>query len=123
MSAGLWRRPEFVILPLLVLAILLLRPVCDVLEMTVPGPVSGAATALTADHHSPESVPCCASIEGGSQIQLASGASGGKSFFVVSEVEATVRVPLALAWYVAVDPAQPPPRSLPYHARTARILV
>lgn len=119
--SGHWR--GFAVLVLLALSAILLRPVCDALESHPAGSAFGLEQAATG-HHEPESTPCCASIEGGSLVASASTPPEGKRSSALALGPAlTIRVTIPPTLHADVARPQPPPRGLPYHARTARILV
>jgi hypothetical protein len=115
-----WR--SFVALALLALFAVLLRPVCDALDLEMPGAGSGAEV-IASDHHSSESTVCCTTLDGKALIASSSGGSDVKPSLGVPQTPTSAMFPPAPLRFAPVDPAQPPPRGLRYHARTARILV
>jgi hypothetical protein len=121
-------RRAFVALTLLALSLVLARPICDAYEQPSAASQSAPLAAVEHDagesaHHSNESGPCCASVD---EAVLAASAilvpTSAKSLGLIP-MALSARWPLVLSRRAAVDPPQPPPRSLPYHARSARILV
>lgn len=108
------------VLALAALAAVLLRPLCDALE-----PIQAAAAApsgIQQDHHSPDE-PCCASAADGSFAPPSSAVAlmfdGGYDAIPDRALRFPSRPSLHLP---ALDPPRRPPRSLPFHVRTARIL-
>ena len=108
-------------LAFLALLFLLVRPVCAVHEPVQAA--SGAVHPSTADH-SDDPELCCASLDDGSPVPavkavFAEGKSAGDP---VAQI-AAARLWLDAPSHVAVDPPQRPPRSLPYHVRSTRLLI
>jgi hypothetical protein len=108
------------VLALVALGVVLLRPLCDALE-----PIQAAAAApssIQQDHDAPGE-PCCASIGEGSMAP----SSSAIAFLFDGPQEALPALVPLFAPRVALpraslDPPRRPPRAVPFHARTARIL-
>jgi hypothetical protein len=116
------------VLPLLAAALLLLRPVCDVLASSEPGAdVAFNAHATCENAHranSNESAPCCASVD---KHVVAKVAEPGAARLASS----ATAVVLAPGWIptrydgAALFSSRKPPGALPvpsYYARSTRIL-
>jgi len=116
-----WR--AFAVLVLLALSVILLRPMCDVLESHLTGSASNIEHISTG-HHESDATPCCASIEDASLVASAGSATEEKrSPGLAIDPGMAVRATIPLTLQVDVARPQPPLQNLPYHARTARILV
>jgi len=126
-DAGHWRR-GFAVLAFLALSILLARPVCNAMEPANAAPGFAHAGAAFQDldtgHSDHESGLCCVSVDEASPIPPAgvAAASGKGSAGPLPAAKASLRRAIAAPWHVAGHRSLPPPLSLPYHARTARIL-
>ena len=108
-------------LAFLALLFILVRPVCEAHEPVQPA--TGEVYASTADH-SEDPEPCCASLDDGSPVPaVKSVPTGAKPAGEAVAPPATARQRLDPPSHVAVNPPQRPPRSLPYHARSARLLI
>ena len=108
-------------LAFLALLFILVRPVCDGHEPVQWG--MGGVHASTADH-SEDPEPCCASLDDGLPVPpVKTIATGGKPAGETVAPPAFVRVTVDPPSHAAVDPPQRPPRSLPYHARSTRLLI
>jgi hypothetical protein len=109
-----------VLLALFAMSALLLAPVCDALE-AAPSPAGERVAAAPQDHHDSEA--CCDALpaDGGviPSVTLASFAQGDAG----TALEAPALPPrLRPSTHAATGPPRLLPRSLRYHARTARIL-
>jgi hypothetical protein len=121
-------RRGFVALALVALSLVLARPVCDAYEWL--SAISQATPIAAIEHAAGESVPhseksslCCVSVDDGALVASAIPVpTAPKASFLISAVQPTLW-PLAVAHRAAVDPPETSRRSLPYHARSARILV
>jgi hypothetical protein len=121
-------RRAFVALALVALSLVLAQPICDAYER--PSAASQSAPLAAVEHdageparHSNETGPCCASVD--EAVPVASAIplpSAAKAALLIPTVP-SARWPLVAGRRAAVDPPQPPPRSLSYHARSARILI
>lgn len=121
-------RRVFVALALMALSFVLARPICDAYER--PSAASQSAPLAAVEHdveksapHSDESGPCCASV--GEAALVASAIpvpTAAKAPLLIPTAPSALR-PSVVGRRAAADPPQPPPRSLSYHARSARILV
>lgn len=127
-DAGHWRR-AFGVLAFLALSILLARPVCNAMEPANAAPGFAHAGAafqdLNTGHSDHESGLCCVSVGEASPLPPAAGMavpSGKGSAEPLPAARASLRRAIAAPWQVAGHRSLPPPLSLPYHARTARIL-
>jgi hypothetical protein len=124
---GRWRR-GFAVLAFLALSILLARPVCNAMEPANAAPGFAHAGAAFQDldtgHSDHESGLCCVSVDEASPLPTAGMAapSGKGSAEPLPAAKASLRRAIAAPWQVAGHRSLPPPLSLPYHARTARIL-
>jgi len=136
----------FIALAFLALFVVLIRPICDVYKLssgifrsgpiTVTGHDAGESahhSAVTehgggeSTHHSDETGPCCASVDDGSllvsAVSVPTTANDNDPFAL------PIVAVLLLAWpavgvrQAAAGPPQVPLPFLPYHARSARILV
>lgn len=108
------------VLALAALGLVLLRPLCDALE-----PLQAAATAPSSigqEHHAPDE-PCCASIADGSFAPSSTATfpvDGGHD--AVPQRAPALLVSGPALRRAVLDPPTRPPRVVPFHARTARIL-
>lgn len=115
-------RYGFAVLALLALSALLVRPVCDALE-----PLSAAKgaqlerLAAAQDHH--DSEPCCDALSADGTLLAAPALSSVAPEHAGPALAVPVLQKRQAFAHAAVDPPRLPPRSLRYHARTARILV
>ena len=123
-----WRH-GFAVLAFLALSLVLVRPVCDAAEPAHAAPGSAHAGSAFQDlgsghsgHH--ESGHWCVSIDEASPIPPAGMVTppGKGSAEPLPAAKASLRRAIAAPWHVAGHRSLPPPLSLPYHARTARIL-
>ena len=108
-------------LAFLALLLLLVRPVCAAHE-----PVQAAFGALHASavDHSEHSEPCCASLDDGSPVPAVKAVfTGMEPAGDATAPAATARRRLDAPSNLAADPPQRPPRSLPYHVRSTRLLI
>ena len=110
-----------VVLAFLALLLVLVRPVCAAHEPVQAA--SGAVHASSVDH-SDDPEPCCAAFDDGSPIPAVKALfAGAEPAGDAIAPTVTARLRLDAPSHVAVDPPQRPPRSLPYHARSARLLI
>jgi hypothetical protein len=110
---GHWQR-GFAVLAFLALSFLLVHPVCNAAQDSDKDPSA---------HH--ESRPCCVSLADASLIPGAGPVAppGKGSAEPLPQAKASLKSAIAAPWRSAEHRSLRPPRSLPYHARTARILV
>jgi hypothetical protein len=121
--SGIWRSPPrrgIAVLALLAVALFLLGPVCPALQ-TAHAHAGQQADAGPAPEH-PDA--CCTSLDDaavlpGSAATLTADPGFAEFAAPVAQV-ARIVVPASIA--VRYDPPRNPPRSLPYHTRTTRIL-
>jgi hypothetical protein len=121
-------RRAFVALALLALSIVLARPICDAYEQ--PSAASQSAPLAVAQHdagesahHSDESGPCCASVDEAALVASAIPVpTTDQSPLLIPTAPLALR-PSVVSRRAALHPPQPPPRTLSFHARSARILV
>jgi hypothetical protein len=122
-----WRR-GFAALAFLALAFLLARPLCNAMEPANAPPgfahAGAAFQGLDTGHSDHESGLCCVSVDEASPLPPAGMAalSVKGSAEPLPTAKASLRRAIAAPWHVAGHRSLPPPLSLPYHARTARIL-
>ena len=109
-------------LALLAVAFFLLGPVCASLHAAHAFAEDQVHAGLTHNHSGAEL--CCTSL--GDASMLPDGAALAFTAEVPGDLIAPVafapRTFVAIAFAMRRDPPRSPPRSLPYHARTARIL-
>lgn len=118
----LWRRLTAVAFA--ALAILVLRPVCEAAEPLAVAVAGGVMQAYAAhQNHQGSAELCCASMDEAPTLSPAKSAP--------QSAELLPEAPPQLAWQqrahserwrAPVDPVPPPP-SLSYHARSARLLL
>lgn len=109
------------VLALVALAAVLLRPLCGALE-----PIQAAAAAppfsAQPDSHSPDE-SCCEAIGDGSIVASAVPAASPADFGQAAILHGGLLPPAPSTRRAAsLDPPRRPPRAVPFHARTARIL-
>jgi len=128
--AGSGARALFLVLALAALSMLALRPICDVL-VAGPGNARGAAfVAQDADGHthaahgSDGSAACCTSIGGGAPLAplVLGPATGGSGAQLAFFAAVFFLVGTGFLPFGALRFAGAPPKTRPYHARSARIL-
>lgn len=112
------RRRAMAVLALVALVAVLLRPLCDALE---PIQAAAAPSGVQQSHHSPEE-PCCASIADGSFAPSSAAAFPFDDAYDVIPRRALPSGSRLALRRAALDPPRRPPRPVPFHARTARIL-
>jgi hypothetical protein len=102
---------------LLAVSAVLVQPVCAASE-----PLAAVSQDCDGSHHDPQGEPCCAELEAiAGAVPDSVGGSGLPPLFVAT----WSRPPLSAALLAASAgrlPALSPLPSLPYHARSARIL-
>ena len=123
MRGGMRKGARSLFVALAVLSLLAFRPICDVL-LAAPGNAEGAVSVAQDAHGSDRSAACCSSIGEGAPLapisltassRDASGAQlalAAALFFLVG----TEFLPFG-----SLRSAGAPPRTRPYHARSARI--
>jgi len=121
-------RRAFVALALVALSLVLAQPICDAYEQPSAASQSAPLAAVEHDagepaHHSNETGPCCVSVDEAVLVASAIPVPTAAKSLGLIPTAPSARWPLVVSRLAAVDPPQPPPRSLPYHARSARILV
>jgi hypothetical protein len=121
-------RPDYfrrllAVLGLLAVLAILIRPLCIALE-PLHGESGEQISHASVSEHQDGSGPCCASLEDGSALPP------GMTVRSAGNPEAELlawRAPPGIRPFRAARQLEihlfPPPRSLPYHARSARILV
>lgn len=108
-------------LAFLALLFILVRPVCEAHEPMQSA--KGEVYASTVDHPADPEL-CCASLDDGSPVPaVKSVLTGAKPAGETVAPPAMARRRLDPPSHVAVYPPLRPPRSLPYHARSARLLI
>lgn len=126
--AGSAAKRGFVVLALLALSLVIARPICDAYAAgagtAAPAQMLASDHAGNAEPHEDESAPCCSSLEDGALAASAAAfpaaeKPGSFAFLPPSPLEAWP----ATARRLAPVPPDRPPLSLPYHARTARLLI
>lgn len=105
----------------LALLFLLVRPVCAAHE---PVQAASGLTHASSVDHSEDPEPCCAALDDGSPVPAVKAVfPEGKSAGDAMAATASARLTLDARAHVAVHPPQRPPRSLPYHVRSTRLLI
>jgi hypothetical protein len=125
-ASQLWRRPRrrgISFLAFLAAALFLLVPVCTALQ-TAHAHAGDHAYAGPAQDHSGAEL-CCTSLSGGSMLPPAAAATftaNPPPGDLAAPAAQVARMFIPAAFVGTRDPPRSAPRSLPYHARTARIL-
>jgi hypothetical protein len=128
LTSGKTVRRSFVAVALAALSLMLARPICDAYEQPSAAPRSMALAAV--EHaagesvpHSNESGPCCTSVDEATLTASKIPVPAAAKAILSIPTGPSARWPSVVSHRAAVDPPGPTPRSLPYHARSARILV
>ena len=112
---------------LVAVSVLLVRPLCEFLELRGASPHAGSTLAIQPTDpasHERDALPCCASVDDASLVvPTLSVMAETKSLSTIKPADLPLAWRLAPRSFQAAIAPDLPPISRPYHSRTARILV